>query len=568
MTLPVARWVVPNDPDPARVSDLAHALKLPTTLTRLLVQRGYGSAESAQTFLRPTLDALSDPFDLTDMERAVEVIGSAVRAGTTILVHGDYDVDGQCATALLTRALREAGAHVVPFIPNRLRDGYDLGPAGVSAARAAGAGLIVTCDCGTTARDAVRQADAAGIQVVVTDHHLPGELPPAAAIVNPRRDAEDAPTAGLCGAGVAFKLVQALAPALGLAEFLPLHLIDLVALATVADVVPLTGENRILVRFGLKQLADSRWPGVRALIASSGLADRAIRAGHVGFVIGPRLNAAGRIGDAMDGLALLLSDDYDDALERARRLESQNARRQEIDQRILDEALEMVEQSVDLSEQYGLVLAREGWHAGVIGIAASRLVERFARPAILIALEGDVGKGSGRSIARFDLHAALETCAPHLARFGGHRMAAGLTIARDRVEAFSEAFNAAAHAALSPEDLIPTQRVDAVVTLEAMDADLWRLLHYLEPCGAGNPAPVFGVTGTVARTHRTVGSNHLRLTLDDGTAQLGAIGFDWADRVAPSWWDGKLDVAFRLDRDEWRGVPRLQARIVQLRPAS
>ena len=362
--------------------------------------------------------------------------------------------------------------------------------------------------------------------------------------------------------------MQALAPALGLPQFLPFHLIDLVALATVADVVPLTDENRILVRFGLKQLADSRWPGVRALIVSSGLVDRAIRAGHVGFVIGPRLNAAGRIGDAMDGLALLLSDDYDDALERARGLESLNARRQEIDQRILDEALEMVEQSVDLSEQYGLVLAREGWHAGVIGIAASRLVERFARPTILIALEGDVGKGSGRSVTRFDLHAALETCAPHLARFGGHRMAAGLTIVRDRLEAFSEAFNAAAHAALSPEDLIPTQRVDAVVTLEAMDADLWRLLHYLEPCGAGNPAPVFGVTGAAARTHRTVGSNHLRLTLDDGTAQLGAIGFDWADRVAPSWWDGKLDVAFRLDRDEWRGVPRLQARIVQLRPAS
>ncbi|MDH4046345.1 MAG: DHH family phosphoesterase, partial [Gemmatimonadota bacterium] len=413
MTVAFSRWEVAADPPAEVVRRLAEALSVPPTLARLLAQRGYDSTENAKLYLRPTLDALSDPADLPDMAAAVATITDAVRAGTTIVVHGDYDVDGQCGTALLTRALRTAGGDVVPFIPNRMRDGYDLGPAGVAAARAAGAGLIVTCDCGTTARDAVADARAAGIRVVITDHHLPSELPAAEAIVNPRRGDPDAPWADLCGTGVAYKLVQALVPALGLPEHLPLHLLDLVALATVADVVPLTGENRVLGRFGLRKLQETRWPGVQALIEVAGLKGRAIRAGHVAFALGPRLNAAGRIGEAMDGLALLLTDDPADALERARRLETQNAQRQELDQRILQEALDTVERDVVLDEEYGLVLASDGWHPGVIGIVASRVVERYARPTILVALEGDTGKGSGRSIPGFDLHGALVECAPH-----------------------------------------------------------------------------------------------------------------------------------------------------------
>ncbi len=566
--IPASRWHVTTAPDAGDVQALAAGLQLPPTLARLLIQRGYGSPDAAREFLRPVLEGLTDPLALPDMDRAVAVVREVVRAGKPILIHGDYDVDGQCATALLTRALRAAGAAVVPFIPHRLRDGSDLGPAGVAAARAAGAGLIVTCDCGTTAREAVADARAAGVRVVITDHHVPGELPVADAIVNPRRGDPAAPTADLCGTGVAFKLVQALVPALDLPPHLPLHLLDLVAMATVADVVPLTAENRVLTRFGLRKLADTRWPGLRALVETAGLGQQDIRAGHVGFVLGPRLNAAGRIGDAMDGLALLLADDEEEAHARARRLETMNAQRQEMDQAILDQAVEAVERDADLDRDYGLVLASDEWHAGVIGIVASRIVERYARPTILIALEGDLGKGSGRSISAFDLHDALRACAPLLERFGGHRMAAGLTVARDRIGAFREAFNGTARERLRPDDLVPTQRIDAVVRLDEVDFDLERLLRHLEPCGAGNPAPVFGVAGAIVREARPVGTNHLRLVLEDPGGRIGAIGFDWADRVDPAWWRGPVDVAFKLERNEWRGDVSLQARIVQVRPAA
>ena len=566
MTVALSRWEVAAEPPDPVVQALAAELQVPPTLARLLAQRGYDRAEVAKQFLRPTLGSLSDPLELPDMARAVEVVARAVREQTTILVHGDYDVDGQCGTALLTRALRAAGATVVPFIPNRMRDGYDLGPAGLAAAQSAGAGLILTCDCGSTARDAVAGARAAGIDVVVTDHHLPGELPPANAIVNPRRGDPEAPWSELCGTGVAFKLVQALVPALGLPEHLPMHLLDLVAVATVADVVPLTNENRVLARFGLRQLPDTRWPGLRALIDVAGLGGRPIRAGHVGFVLGPRLNAAGRIGEAMDGLALLLADDSADALERARRLETQNVQRQELDQRILQEAVDLVEREVNLDEEYGLVLASDTWHPGVIGIVASRVVERYARPAMLVALEGDVGKGSGRSIAGFDLHAALDRCAPHLLRYGGHRRAAGITVARDRLDGFRAAFNAAVRERLSAADLVTRRRIDSVVRLDELSFDLERLLRHLEPCGAGNPTPVFGVTGVAVREARPVGGNHLRLLLEDAVGRIPAIGFDWADRVDPAWWQAPVDVAFQLQQNEWRGDVSLQARIVEVRP--
>jgi single-stranded-DNA-specific exonuclease len=404
--------------------------------------------------------------------------------------------------------------------------------------------------------------------VIVTDHHVVGTLPPAHAVINPQRPECAASYREYCGTGVAFKLAQGLVGALGAPAKLPYHMLDLVALATVADIVPLTGENRVLVRAGLKLLAESGWPGLRALVEVVGLAGKPLRAGHVGFILAPRLNAAGRIGDAMDGLRLLLSDDDDAARTLARGLETVNARRQAMDQEILVQALEDVEEGVDLAQAYGLVLAREGWHPGVIGIVASRLVERFGRPTILVALEGEEGRGSGRSIPGFDLHAALVHCAPHLARFGGHTMAAGLTVRRDRLDAFRDAFNAQARGSLTLADLVPTQRIDLVVRLEELDLRLERLLQALEPCGPGNPAPVFGARGAAARNAKVVGTNHVRFVLDDGSARLGAIGFDWADRLPENWTGGPVDVAFRLERNDFRGDTTLQARVVQIQPAA
>ncbi len=563
---PPLRWAVVSEPAADAVSALATALALPRPLAALLVQRGYAGSERAQRFLKPSLADLADPLSLYDMAAASAIVADAVRAGQTIMVHGDYDVDGQCATALLTRALRVAGARVVPFVPHRLRDGYDFGPAGLEAARAAGASLIITCDCGITAVDTVAAANAAGIDVIVTDHHLPGpSLPAARAVVDPQRAEDRSGLTQLCGTGVAFKLVQALVPLLGLPAHLPLHLLDLVALATVADVVPLVGENRILVKHGLRILRDSRWTGLRALIEVTGIGGAGIRAGQLGFVLGPRLNAAGRIGDPADGLRLLLTDDPAEAGTLARRLDTLNGQRQALDQRMLDEALAQVEQG-DPARDAGFVLTGEGWHPGVVGIVASRVVERYGRPTFLIAFDGDIGKGSGRSISRFNLHDALTTCGELLERYGGHHMAAGVTIRRTQLEAFRERFASAARDALGPDDLGPEQRVDLVVSLDEVTHDLERLCRYLEPCGMGNASPVFGVRGVRLAGSSRVGNGHLKCTLDDGRTRISAIGFNWADRVSRAA-DDLVDAAFRIECNEWQGQTTLQAKLVALTPA-
>jgi single-stranded-DNA-specific exonuclease len=563
---PVLRWRVVPRPDPLQVQSLAAVLSLPPALAALLVQRGYGTEEVARRFLRPSLDELSDPSALVGMAEAVAAIAAAVREGRRILVHGDYDVDGQCASALLTRALRVAGADVIPFLPHRLRDGYDFGPAGLEAARTAGVSLIITCDCGITAYDTVVAARAAGIDVVITDHHLPGvQLPPALAVVDPQRGDDDSTANALCGTGIAFKLVQALVPALGLPTNLPFHLLDLVALATVADVVPLQGENRILVKHGLKLLHQSPWPGLRALLDATGLAGREVRAHHLGFILGPRLNAAGRVGDPTDGLRLLLSDDPTEAARLAQQLESLNVERQALDQRILDEALEQVEQTANPDRDAGFVLVGDGWHPGVVGIVASRVVERYGRPTFLIAFDGEIGKGSGRSTSRFNLHDALLTCGDLLERYGGHHMAAGLTIRRGRLDEFRERFGAVAREALGPDDLGPEQRVDLEVGLHEVTRDLERLCRYLEPCGQGNPSPVFGVRGVRFTNRSVVGSGHLKGALDDGRTRLWTIGFQWADRV-PWLGDGLVDAAFRIECDEYNGLSSLQAKLCALTP--
>ncbi len=565
--MPLPRWVTQQPPDPERTRTLATALRVPEALAALLVQRGLDDPAAARAFLRPELEGLGDARSWAALDRAGAAITEAVRAGDTILVHGDYDVDGQCAAALLTRVLRAAGGRVVPFVPHRLRDGYDFGAAGLAAAERAGARLIVTCDCGVTAVDAVARARAAGHAVVVTDHHLPGELlPPATAVVDPQR--RDCPSTDkrLCGAGVAFKLAQVLCRAIGLSPNLPLHLLDYVALATVADVVPLAGENRILVRHGLRLLAQTRWEGLRALVHAAGLAGKPLRAGHVGFILGPRLNAVGRIGDAMDGLRLLLSDDPGEAEGLARQLEALNTERQAIDQRILAQAIDLADATLHPDDR-ALVLAADHWHPGVIGIVASRLVERYGRPTFLVGWEGDTGRGSGRSVSGFDLHGALHAVGDHLERYGGHAMAAGLTIRRERFEAFRVAFLRVAGEFLRPEDLAPRQRVDLEVSLAAASDELERLVRHFEPCGAGNPAPVFGVRGARALGVRRVGTNHLRFTLADDSGALPAIGFRWADQVPSEWLGEPLDVAFKLERDEWQGRAVVQARVAAILPS-
>lgn len=568
LAVPALRWSVHEAPPEASVAALATALSLPRALAALLVQRGFVGTEDARRFLRPSLDDLSDPMALAGMAEAVPAIVAAVREGRGILVHGDYDVDGQSAASLLTRVLREAGANVHGFVPHRLRDGYDFGPGGLAEAQRLGASLIITCDCGINAVDTVRAARAAGIEVIVTDHHLPGpDLPDAVAVIDPQRTDDTSGTHYLCGTGVAFKLVQALVPVLGLPETLPMHLLDIVALATVADLVPLVGENRVLVRYGLKLMQNTRWAGLRALIEVSGLTGKEIRAGHLGFQLGPRLNAVGRIGDAIDGLRLLLTDDPDEAMRLARHLDRLNEQRQAMDQKMLDQALEQLSGFPDFERRAGLVLAADDWHPGVVGIVASRVVERFGRPTFMVAFDGDTGRGSGRSVRRFNLHQALTACGHLLERYGGHAMAAGLTIRRDRLEEFREQFAACAAEALGQEELGPEQRVDLVLDLTEASEDLERLCRYLEPCGMGNPTPVFGVRGVRFEQAQRVGNGHLKGLLSAEDIRLPVIGFSWADRV-PWLGDDPVDAAFRLESNEWQGRVSLQARLQALSPGT
>ncbi len=573
MTVPLLRprWRPPSEaPSADAVRTLATELKLPEPLCRLLAARGYVSPAAARAFLRPSLGALHDPGALVDLDRAVARLEAALDRGETIFVHGDYDVDGMCAAALYARVLRTLGGTVVPFVPHRMRDGYDLGPSGIRRAREAGADLILTGDCGVVAHDAVRAAGEAGLDVIVTDHHTPGAtLPEAVAVVDPRRDDCGYPNPALSGTGVAYKVMLALARARGRSDDEVHYHLDLVALATVADVMPLEGENRILTRYGLRVLDRSRTPGLRALRTAAGLADRKLSAGHLSHVMAPRLNAVGRLGDAAEGLRLLLADDRT-AAGIAEQLEAVNARRQTVDREILAQAMDALD-GYDPETDRGIVLAGEGWHPGVIGIVASRIVERVHRPTVLVAVEpgSDVARGSARSIPGFDLLDAIRACGHHLERFGGHRAAAGFDIRTDRIAAFSEAFAAAARERM-PDPPVPEQRIDMELAMAEITPELVRYLAYAAPFGLGNPTPVFALRNVMAEGVRGVGRDgaHLKLRLVDGDVGIPAIGFRMTGthgEVARS--GAPLDAAVKLEEDEWQGRRRIQARLVDLKPA-
>lgn len=568
--LPAPEWRLPGPPDLEAIRHLSQELSLPRSICGILAARDLTDPQSAKRFLRPRLEDLHPPSELIDLDRAADRILSAVAAGETILVHGDYDVDGVCAAALLTLWIRRLGGTVVPFVPHRLRDGYDLSGAGIRVAAEAGASLIVTCDSGTVAHEAVNEARNLGIEVIVTDHHMPsGHLPAALAVVNPSREDSRYPSPQLCGTGVVFKLCQGLGERAGVPrEELWPHL-DLVVLATVADLVPLTGENRVLVRFGLRYLAHTVKPGLRALIRAAGLkAGSAVDAGQVGFVLGPRINAVGRLGDANIALRLMLTEDPDEADRLAETLEQTNRQRREEDRATLHDAVERLAAEFDASRDFGVVLSGEGWHPGVIGIVASRLVERIHRPVILIAMQGDEGRGSARSIPDVHLLRAIEAGSEHLKRFGGHAQAAGLEVSRERLPEFRRAFNESVCQQL--QGRLPRPRLGGDHEIEFAEAtdDLHRLIEYVGPFGIGNRRPVFWAKGLeVVGAPKVVGEHHLKLRLGDGTNEMEAIGFGLAARLPPeSLGSGRLEVLFQLKENEYRGRRTLQARILDLRP--
>jgi single-stranded-DNA-specific exonuclease len=570
---PAARWLEPPVA-PAGVAERLEAalqpngeragqVAVPAAVCRLLAARGYHALDDARRFLRPTLEQVEAPEALADLGKSAERLVAAIRKGETILVHGDYDVDGICSTALMTRALRALGGTVVPFIPDRMRDGYDLGPAGVDAAISAGAAIVLTCDCGTTAHPAAEALVRAGIDLIISDHHLPGgPLPPSFAVINPRREDCGSRDKDLAAVGVAYKLALAVTRLAGGDESLVHRQLDLVALATIADVAPLRGENRVFARLGLKQLEQGTNTGLRALVRAARLDGKGLSAGRVGFTLAPRLNALGRLRQALRGVDLLLADDDATANSIARECEELNATRQEMDRRILDEAMRRVGE-MDLDATWGIVLDSRDWHPGVIGIVASRVVEQTGRPAFMIAVsdeDGGVGKGSGRSVGAFDLHAALMACDDLLIKHGGHRAAAGLTIAAERIPAFAQRFNDLARAQLTAADLVPQLRTDLELPLDEADELFERSLRHLEPFGVGNPGPVFvsrhvRVVGSVRR----VGTDGLKFALATSRGTLDALAWGMASRSGALSAGTEIDIAYKLDVNEYQGRRTLQA---------
>ena len=554
-------WTLSPCP-PRSSSALAKELDINEITASVLVRRGYGDPGEARAFLAGE-QPLHDPFLLGDMVVAVERIHAAIAAGKRICVHGDYDVDGICATALAVLTLRALGADVEWHLPSRFEEGY--GVAGQTLERLAdeGCGLVLTVDCGITAAAEVAEAEARGLEVIVTDHHRPGEILPNCPIVATRPS--DYPFPELCGTGVVFKLAQALLGADS--DELKRHL-DLVALATIADVVPLVGENRSLAIAGLRGLARTQKPGLRALMQVARVDPAAVDSGACGFRLGPRINAAGRLGHPGAALELLLTDDPEVARTLARELDELNRERQAVEERIAREATAKVDEWPEAQQRRrGYVLADENWHEGVIGIVASRLAERFNRPVVLIAGGDAEWKGSGRSIATFDLHAALGACASHLERFGGHRAAAGLSIRPDRVEAFAQAFAAQAELALGDEDLSPVTRVDAVLPPGTrLTLDLCEELRRLAPFGLGNPDVTLLAGDCELGDLATVGEGkHLRFRVrQDGRDAGSAIAFRFGSQVDRFRRVGRYDVAFRLEENRWNGTvaPQLVVRRV------
>ena len=531
---------------------LERELGVSHVLAQILVRRGLGDPAAASAFLDPRVE--HDPLAFAGIERALELIERHVRAGTRITVHGDYDVDGVCATVILVRALRALGANVGWFLPSRIDDGYGLSMATIERLAAHDTALLVTVDCAITAVEEVAFARRQGLDVVVSDHHAPradGRLPDAP-IVHPAVCGY--PCADLCGTGVAFKLAQALGASSAADD------LELVALATVADLVPLRGENRRLVRQGLHALANTSKPGLRALMAVARTDPSDVSAHTLGFRLGPRINASGRLARADAGVELLLTEDPDRAMEIARELDAANVERRAVEQRI---AWEAEAQIASLGERSVYVLAAEGWHPGVIGIVASRVVERHHRPAILIALAGEQpASGSGRSIPGFDLLAALHAAGGELTRYGGHRAAAGLTVEPARIDALRAAIERHAGEVLTPELLRPVERVDAIVSGSDLGLGLAEELARLEPCGMGNPSPRLLIPGGRFVEPRPMGEGrHARFTVRSGGSLARAVAFGCGGQL-PGEAGAPLDATFRLERNTWGGVvePRLVLR--------
>jgi single-stranded-DNA-specific exonuclease len=554
-------------------SALAAALGLEQPVARLLCQRGLGDPELASRFLNPSLDHLHDPMTLAGMRVAVDRLFAAIARREKIAVHGDYDVDGITSTVILRRTLELLGAEVVHFIPERMRDGYGLQKAAIERLHAEGVSLIVSVDCGIRGAEAAVRARELGVDLVITDHHEPdAELPVALAVINPKRSDCVYPDKYLAGVGVALKLVQALCRVAGREQWLP-GFIKVAAIGTLADVVPLLGENRVIAKLGLDLL--SRGPhkiGLRSLLDISGLSGKTIDSYHIAFLLAPRVNAAGRMSTPDLATRLLLANDEamaDEARALAMQLDGENVRRQQEEATILAEAKKIVTTDPDVGARSVLVVAGEGWHRGVVGIVASKLVDAFYRPAIVLSVEDGIAQGSCRSIPAFDMLAALERCAHLLLRFGGHRQAAGLSLGAERIKEFRAAVNSVADETLGPEDLMPRLRIDGDLSFRGITGGVSAGVAALAPFGAGNPRPVFAARGVeIVDGPRKLKDRHLKMALKQDGRIFRAIAWRSAehhDYLTEH--KAALDVAFSLEQNQYNGETYTELTVADVKQA-
>lgn len=530
--MPKKVWKIKPQPDEFIVQSLAESLKISETLARLLVLRDIKNYQQAKAFFRPAINSIYDPFLMNGMETATTRVIKAITENELICIYGDYDVDGTCATALMYMFFKELGANVDFYIPKRLSEGYGISKFGVEFVKSKGTSLLISVDCGITAIEETQLANELGMDVIICDHHQPKEeIPNAHAILDPLKPNCNYPFKYLSGAGIAFKLAQGVAERIGKRD-LPLKYLDLVALAASADIVSLTDENRVLVKEGLSQINNLPRPGISALIKSSHLEPGDLTSGQIVFTIAPRINAVGRLGDAERAVKLLITENIDEALKLAAVLESENYERRKIDEDTFFQALDIVEGSLDLDKNLAIILHEESWHPGVIGIVASRLVEKYYRPTIMLTTVDGVAKGSARSTSNFNIYQALKKCEDLLIHFGGHQSAAGLAVEVDKIDDFRSKFNQIVKETISEDEFLPEVHIDTILKFSDLTPKFFKVIDQFAPFGPGNMRPVFLAENlSVEGKPRFVGNNHLIINLKQNGFDrvLDCIGFNMGE---------------------------------------
>jgi single-stranded-DNA-specific exonuclease len=562
------RWTI-LEADQEKVNALQQSLKIHSAICKILVQRHIVTFEEAKNFYRPRLSDLHDPWLMKDMDKAVERIITAIEKQEKILVYGDYDVDGTTSVACMYQFLYKLHSNLDFYIPHRYREGYGISKAGIDFAKENGFTLVISLDCGIKSIDLIGYANDLGIDFIVCDHHLPDlQLPPAIAILNPKQKNCNYPFKELCGCGVGFKLITALADKLNLSGEMVFEYLDLVATAIAADIVPINGENRVLAYFGLKKANENPNNGIKALAHLSGLTKR-LYINNLVFMIAPRVNAAGRMDDARKAVLMFVSETYEQALEYAEMLHSDNTDRKEADSNITDEALALIKGDEFLINRKSTVVFKPHWHKGVVGIVASRLIEHFYRPTIVLTQSGDYAAGSARSVPGFNLYEAIHACKEHLLGYGGHFAAAGMTIELDKIEAFRNKFEEVVSTTIHPELLIPEVVIDAEIDFKDITWSLYNIISQMEPFGPENLRPQFLVKNVLdTGFSKILKEQHLRFVLRQDNITFTGIGFGMADKLALLQMKKPVDIVFKLDENEWNGEKNLQLRMIDLRLSS